>query len=209
MKGGSYKVMKMRTKKYLSVMLALCLVCVFMTGCAEKNPADSDTPALQHNTTQSYIDSLQRLIEEKITDVPETAEKAETPPIAGIPEETSKSSGGVDVDLTDLSSTMVFAEVSNIMYFPEEYIGKTVKINGLYNSWYFEPTDTYYSHVIIEDALACCSSGLEFTLGENYAFPEDYPQNDTRIEITGVFDSYDELGLTYYHIKADSMTVVG
>ena len=38
----------------------------------------------------------------------------------------------VDVDLTVLSSTMVYSEVYNMVLEAEGYVGKTVKMNGLF-----------------------------------------------------------------------------
>lgn len=39
----------------------------------------------------------------------------------------------IDVDLTKLSSTLVYAEVFNMLYSPEDYVGKTVKMNGAFS----------------------------------------------------------------------------
>ena len=36
----------------------------------------------------------------------------------------------VDVDLTQMNATMVYSEVYNMLYYPDEYVGKIVKING-------------------------------------------------------------------------------
>ncbi len=38
---------------------------------------------------------------------------------------------GVDLDLTVLSSTMVYSQVDNMVYEPDEEIGKTIKKEGL------------------------------------------------------------------------------
>ena len=39
-------------------------------------------------------------------------------------------SAPVDLDLTSMSGTMVYSEVYNIMSNPDEYIGKTIRMNG-------------------------------------------------------------------------------
>jgi translation initiation factor 1 (eIF-1/SUI1) len=117
-------------------------------------------------------------------------------------------SSEVDVDLTSLSSTMVYAEVYNMMINPEEYIGKTIKISGQYYASWFEETEQYYHGVIISDATACCSEGLEFIWDDNtHTYPDEYPEDYTEVEIIGVFDSYEELGSTYYYIATDDITV--
>ena len=43
---------------------------------------------------------------------------------------TENPQGKVDVDLTALSSTMVYSEVFNMLNTPENYVGKTIKMTG-------------------------------------------------------------------------------
>jgi len=114
-----------------------------------------------------------------------------------------------EVDLTLLSSTMIYAQVSNMLANPDEYMGKTIRMNGLYYSSYYDMTKTRYHYVVIEDATACCAQGLEFIWNGKHAYPRDYPEENAKIEIIGVFDSYDELGKTYYYIDIDGILEVG
>lgn len=103
----------------------------------------------------------------------------------------------VDLDLTTMSSTMVYSEVFNMVTTPENYIGKTVKMRGTYMYYYDEKPDHYYFFCLISDAMACCSQGIEFSLTMDYHYPEDYPKPDDEITVVGVFDSYEEEGNTY------------
>ncbi|MCL1828352.1 MAG: hypothetical protein FWG32_02535 [Oscillospiraceae bacterium] len=121
--------------------------------------------------------------------------------------ETPQTDDGVDVDLTILSSTMVYAEVYNITSSPGDYMGKTVKMSGPYYASYYSETGLYYHYVIVEDAAACCQSGLEFIWNGNHDYPEDYPEEQTIIEVVGVFGSYDELGRTYYFLSVDDISI--
>jgi hypothetical protein len=61
---------------------------------------------------------------------------------------------------------------------------------------------------VIEDALTCCQSGIEFKLSGGRSYPEDYPKKDAAIEATGVFGKYEVFGLTYYYLEADDITVL-
>ena len=99
-------------------------------------------------------------------------------------------SGDVDVDLTVLSSTMVYSEVYNMMSYPENYLGKSVRMRGTFT--YEEANDRYYLACIITDATACCSQGLEFVLKDERKFPDDYPAKGTEITVVGIFDTYTE-----------------
>ncbi len=108
----------------------------------------------------------------------------------------------VDVDLTSLSATMVYAKVNDMITNPTAYIGKTIKAKGVYDTSYFNKTQKYYNYVVIKDATACCAQGLEFE------YSGGYPDRGAEIVIIGVFGSYTELGLTYYYISANSLMTV-
>lgn len=109
----------------------------------------------------------------------------------------------VDVDLTKLSSTVVYAEVYNMMSAPEEYIGKTVKMNGSFAIYQATDgngnvvSDAIYYACIIEDATACCVQGIEFVLEKA---PDKYPELGTNITVTGEFQTYEENGQMYIHL---------
>ena len=99
---------------------------------------------------------------------------------------------GIDIDLTRMSSTMIYGQVAGMMYLPEDYIGKTIRIRGVSSSEYYDVTDTTYYTVFVADAAACCAQGIEYVLTDGA-----YPDEEEEITVTGVFELYDELGITY------------
>lgn len=101
--------------------------------------------------------------------------------------------GGVDVDLATLSSTMVYSEVYNMMRAPEKYIGKTIKMKGAYNLYHDEVTGNDYYTCLIADATACCQQGIEFDLIDK---SRTLNQGDN-ICVSGTFDTYKEGEYTY------------
>ena len=185
--------------KYLPVLLILCLVCAFTIGCSDKKAAQPDTDIPDTITQPETNDTDQ-------TPPPENNEP-ETSPQDGV-EEDPEPDDGVDVDLTVLSSTMVYAEVFNIMSNSDDYIGKTIKAKGPYYASFYDVTDKYYHYIIIEDATACCTEGIEFRLNTPKKYPEDFPADDTQIEIAGVFNSYEELHVTYYYLAVDGFSIL-
>ena len=174
-------------KKYLSMILALSLICVFAASCLNKEAPQSQAVDVRTETPRSS--------ESIVSSESGTKERA-------------TESGGVDVDLTVLSGTMVYAEVNNIMISPKNYVGKTIKMSGLYYASYFDQTDQYYHYVVITDATSCCPQGLEFIWDGKHAYPDDYPEYQAQIEVIGVFDSYDELGQTYYYLDVNDLSVL-
>lgn len=115
----------------------------------------------------------------------------------------------VDVDLTVLTPNMVYAEVSNMMMYPDNYLGKTIKVSGPYFPMYYDVTDNYYHYVLIEDALACCQNGMEFIWEEGiHTYPDEYPKENDIIEIVGELKSYKEESYTYYYLDIDSYKIL-
>lgn len=117
-------------------------------------------------------------------------------------------SDGVDVDLTAMSSTMVYAEVSNMVWEPEGYVGKMVKIRGEHAVYHDEVNDEYYHAVIITDALACCAQGLEFVWRGEHKYPDDYPEEGAEIELIGSFQIGQAEGYSYIYIETDELVLV-
>ena len=121
----------------------------------------------------------------------------------GSGKETTTAPAAIDVDLTQLSSTMVYSEVYNMMTTPEDYEGKVVKMKGPMSILNASDTGLTYYSVIISDATACCQQGLEFVwTGHDAA---DYPPKDTEVTVTGVFETYYEGETMFCHLVADSV----
>ena len=113
----------------------------------------------------------------------------------GIQETSNSNKEDVDYDLTKMGSDMVYATVYQMMVDPTTYEGKTVRVNGNYYGGWYEPTAQYYFYVIIEDAMACCSQGLEFIWEDgSHVYPDEYPADGSEVEVTGIYETYQEEG---------------
>ena len=108
------------------------------------------------------------------------------------PKTTEAAAEKIDVDLTQLSATMVYSEVYNMLTEPDGYKGKTVKMNGAFSVYEDETTGNVYLACIIADATACCSQGIEFQLAGKHKYPDDYPELGSEITVTGTFGTYNE-----------------
>ena len=97
-----------------------------------------------------------------------------------------------DIDLTKLTSTMVYSQVNSFMQTPSVFLGQVVKMQGPFSVYTDETTGKNYFAVIIKDATACCAQGIEFVLEGNPEYPAGYPELGTEITVTGVFGVYYE-----------------
>lgn len=113
-------------------------------------------------------------------------------------ETTRAEAKSVDLDLTELSSTLVYSEVYNMLITPDDYKGKIIKMKGQFNQYTDEETGKTYNAVIIPDATACCQQGLEFELPDKTN--PNFEQN-TEITVVGTFDTYSDGKFLYCHLK--------
>ena len=190
----------MRRNLFGFVIIIMMMV-VMLTGCGN---TDSKVDQVIQNQMQeadnknSQSESTKETEEDKSSEI---SEKLPTEVVTDNNTEGRTTDGNVDVDLTKLSSTMVYSEVYNMMYTPENYIGKTVKMSGMFVAYTNQDESQYYPAVIIADATACCSQGLEFVLEGNPSYPEGYPEMETEITVVGTFETYVEDGNTYCRLK--------
>ena len=118
----------------------------------------------------------------------------------------AQNNDGIDLDLTQLSSTMVYSEVYNMMEAPEKYVGKKVKMAGNFAVYTDAENNKNYYACLISDATACCAQGIEFEWKGEHTFPDDYPDENTEISVIGVFETYEENGYSYCRLKDAEMT---
>ena len=178
-------------KRIFCLLLSACMM-LPLCACGKGREKDAGNDTLSSNEEASAsAESIPTPKEQ------ETSEESEQP---------QASSNGVDVDLTVLSSTMVYSEVYNMLYNdPAHYLGKTVKARGTFSIYQLvtdgvlQPDPVAYA-CIIADAAACCAEGMEFVLKDNLAYPDDYPEPGAEITVIGEFQSYEENGMTRYHL---------
>ena len=178
-------------KRIFCLLLAACMA-VSLCACGKDSEKDAGNDASSSNEKSSA-----------------SAESIPTPKEQETPGESKPSqpyAGKVDVDLTVLSSTMVYSEVYNMLYNdPAHYLGKTVKARGTFSIYQLvtdgvlQPDPVSYA-CIISDAAACCAEGMEFVLKDDLAYPDDYPELGTEITVIGEFQSYEGNGMTWYHL---------
>ncbi len=109
-----------------------------------------------------------------------------------------------EINLSDMNFNMIYAQVNEIKASPEDYLNKTISVTGTFQTSYYDETDKDYYYIIGSDTTSCCNWNIEFILSDGLS----YPQTGTQIELTGIYSSYEELGVTYYYIDASSITTV-
>lgn len=174
------------------IFILLCIALI--TGCKHKNTKIKGVSS--SNSVEELI--VRQIEEEEGKDTEETAIPNDAADDM-VEEETAEAEPEgkttVDYDLTAMSSDMVYATVYQMMILPEDYEGKTFRMEGSFYATYYEPTQGYYYYCIIQDATACCAQGLEFVWGDgSHKYPDEYPEEYTDVVVEGTFETYREEG---------------
>ena len=164
----------------LTVALTLILMSAAVTGCSEKPSQETIIPEQPIYTADIYPTATTTHFYDSDPD-----------------QETNVYAEDGYLDLTTMSSTMVYSEVYNMMISPQLFEGLTIKMEGTFSYYYDEATDKEYFACIIQDATACCSQGIEFELSGDVSYPDDYPEPGQTVCVEGTFDTYYEAGFPY------------
>ncbi len=105
------------------------------------------------------------------------------------------------LDLSQFSRTAAYAELSNIISNPKNYVGVTVRIAGAFSVFTNGTTGKQYFMVEIMDATTCCSLSLEFILAGDATYPDDYPKLGRTVTVEGELTTYKEGGRTICTLK--------
>lgn len=179
-------------KRLLCLLLA-ALTVLGLSACGEKSGAPT-AETTSSTTSSEEPKPLQTLPLET-----GAMEQTETAP----GEDTGESAF---VDLTALSSTMVYAEVFAMMSSPEDYVGKTVKMQGifskgqLYAAGSLNDGGTVFA-CVIQDATACCAQGIPFELAGDHTYPQDYPELGDTITVVGTFEIHQQEGMQFCRLR--------
>lgn len=108
----------------------------------------------------------------------------------------------VDIDLTKMSSTMVYSTVFNMVNNPVNFVGKTMRMRGEYTTYHIsieDPTQIIHA-CIVRDAAGCCSQGLEFVLSDGH-----YPKGAGEITVVGTIAVQKIFGKYVCYLKESAL----
>ncbi|MBR3696852.1 MAG: hypothetical protein IKM97_01045 [Clostridia bacterium] len=104
------------------------------------------------------------------------------------------------VEITD----NFFIEQTNDLYINlNDYIGKTIKIEGLIYS--YEDSNGDICYAVVRNTPGCC--GSDGLAGLDIRYDEDYPEEDTWVEVIGLVGSDTVYGSKIPAIQVSSLTL--
>ncbi len=200
-------------KSHTNTALFLILCCL-LTGCGN---TDSGHNATTENSVQAVLDEQTKTTEENTTEEETTEATTETTAAAYVPSppdmeteviEPNSDSPDIDYDLTIMDKNMIYATVYQFMVDPASYEGKVIRIEGQYHGTYYDLNERYYHYCIIQDAIGCCSQGMEFVWDDgSHVYPDEYPEENATITVTGTFETYRENSENFVYVRLADATM--
>lgn len=184
--------------KRTGIGIWLLAAVVLLSGCGKQT--DNGKGINSGKTVDKVIESQVKKEEQKITEesTKEDTQKndqqnTDTQTTENVQGSVNAPEAAVDVDLSVMDSDMIYATVYQMMSDPEQYVGKTFRIEGKFYVTYDEMTKNQYYYCVIKDATECCAQGLEFVWGDgSHIYPDEYPTDGTEVIVDGTFELYME-----------------
>ena len=184
--------------KRTGIGIWLLAAVVLISGCGKR--ADNGKGINSGETVDKVIESQVKKEEQKKTEesTKEDTQKndqqnTDTKTPESVQGTVNAPEAAVDVDLSVMDSDMIYATVYQMMSDPEQYVGKTFRIEGKFYVTYDEMTKNQYYYCVIKEATECCAQGLEFVWGDgSHIYPDEYPTDGTEVIVDGTFELYME-----------------
>jgi hypothetical protein len=130
--------------------------------------------------------------------------------------------------IMEIKEKMFIAQTNDVYLNPDEYLGRTIKLEGLFRSAAYENAGITY-HFVLRLGPGCCgndgNAGFEVSwepldlLSGMARGPDQqrpplllrthvYPKEDDWVEAIGVLKAYEEDGYPYLYIQLSSLTVL-
>jgi Predicted membrane protein len=110
-------------------------------------------------------------------------------------------------DLVEIKEKMFVAQTNDIYINAEDYLGKTIKYEGIFDIYESpETAEVYYS--VIRYGPGCC--GIDANAGFEVIWngEGEYPNDNEWVEAVGILEEFEENGYLYLRLALTSLTVL-
>ncbi len=111
-------------------------------------------------------------------------------------------------DILYIQEKMFVTQVNDIYINPEEYLGKTLRFQGIFGS-YLDPDTQQVYYSVIRYGPGCC--GIDGYVGFEVLWSEEdkaYAQENDWVEVWGVLEEYEEKGAIFMRIRLEGLEIL-
>ena len=197
--------------KKAGLALMLLVLAALLSGCAsgaEEAPQATLTleeELAQQTVSPEFASALAKLQSAAPTDAPQAASALDPTAVDYREIKAVTPNKLIDWDLSRFSTTMAYGQLTDMLMYPDKYIGQTVRLKGTYRPSADENGNIAYHFLIIYDQTACCELGIEFA-PTTRATPLAVPAPEQAIQLTGVFDLCYDMGEQFACLRVNDIT---
>ena len=180
------------------------LAAVFLAGCTAGG-GDSSTGGTLPGTTAASPEAGQTTLPPTEASTTTEAPIATEAAITTAPQEQATEASAPDDDAVVISEKLFIAQTNDIYINTEDYLGKTIRYEGIFKTAYWEESDTTY-YFVIRYGPGCC--GYDGEAGFEVAWSGDWPEEDDWCEATGILELYEEDGIEFLRLQLTGLTVL-
>jgi uncharacterized membrane protein YcgQ (UPF0703/DUF1980 family) len=113
--------------------------------------------------------------------------------------------------IIEIKEKMFIAQTNDVYLNQDDYLGKTIKLEGLFKSEQYDKNVPPYCFVL-RYGPGCCGSdgnaGFEVAWNEQTMPAKTYPNIDDWVEAVGVLKTYEEDGYPYLYLALSELNVL-
>jgi zinc transport system permease protein len=195
-----------RGKGKLKSLIALGCV-LLIAGCeGGKNPGLRTDGTAPERPAETAAASGQKLLPAAPASLPDSPSAA--PPVKTLG--TLTAGGKKAGEIIEIKEKMFIAQTNEIYLNPEDYLGRTIKLEGLFKRETYWGEDSPYCFVLRYGPGCCGSDGnagfeVAWVPPDAAAETPPYPAVDEWVEAVGTLSSYEEDGYPYLYLALSSL----
>jgi zinc transport system permease protein len=176
------------------IKAALALGMVFFTGCGKGGTGSVRTN--QAGTVSVALPAAAAPVESLPVSFEKPAQTQEEAPV--------QNSSLAPDSVIEIKEKMFIAQTNDVYLNPEDYMGKTFRLEGLFKTLSYEGGSDYY--FVLRYGPGCC--GNDGSAGFEVAWNGAFPQEDDWVEAVGELSAYQEDGYSYLYLVLSSLRVL-
>lgn len=107
-------------------------------------------------------------------------------------------------DVIEIREKLFIAQINDIYYNANDYIGKAIKLEGVFLSTNYIDGEKFQT--VVRYGPGCC--GDDGNVGFEVTWDKEYPNPGDWVEAIGVLERYEEFGSTYLRLALSSLNVL-
>ena len=190
------------------IMLILLVFCVFSTGCQKKSILKSSNiynNLDEYKYSNNQISSINNSVNIGNSYI---SFKNESDTNSEYTSENIIKNNYVDDsidDIVEIRERMFLSEINDIYLNSDEYIGKKIKYEGYFATFYNESTEENY-YFVIRNGPGCC--GNDSHVGFEIQWNDDIPMENQWLEVTGILEIYEKNDYKYLRLLLKSFKIL-